>query len=96
MRSKVIGFPAFFLLLLLSLKGVCPASADEPAVFRGSLVNIPLGSRIYGDIEELESAGLVISGLLSSKPFSRNEGARLVSEAARTGSMAGVGIDISS
>lgn len=51
MRSKIIGFLAFFLLLLLSLNGVCPASAGET----------------------LEDG-----------------------QGARTGSMAGVGIDISS
>jgi len=43
--------------------------------------NIPLGSYIYVELERLELKGLIKSGILSSKPFSRIEGARLIREA---------------
>lgn len=44
-------------------------------------VNVPVGSRIYDDIELLELKGLVSSAMLSSKPFGRAEAARIASEA---------------
>lgn len=48
-----------------------------------SSTNIPVGSWIYRDLERLEVKGLVESGLLSTKPFSMQEGARLAEEAIR-------------
>jgi hypothetical protein len=47
----------------------------------GTSVNVPVGSRVYDDIELLEIKGLVSSAMLSSKPFSRKEASRLVTEA---------------
>lgn len=46
--------------------------------------NISIGSWIYRDIESLEAKGLLKSSLLSSKPLSRLEGARLIKEALET------------
>lgn len=42
---------------------------------------MPVGSTVYEDLERLEVRGLIDSALLSSKPFSRNEAARLLTEA---------------
>lgn len=47
----------------------------------GSAVNIPLESRIYRDLERLEVKGLLTSAILSTKPFTASEGARLLREA---------------
>ncbi|MBI5587927.1 MAG: hypothetical protein HY889_06125 [Deltaproteobacteria bacterium] len=44
-------------------------------------VNVPVGSAVYRDIERLELKGLISSAMLSTKPFSRLETARLVNEA---------------
>src|SRR3972149_12288524 len=44
-------------------------------------VNMPVGSRFYEDFELLEVKGLIHSGLLSTRPFGRPEGARLTLEA---------------
>src|SRR3990170_8194221 len=44
-------------------------------------VNIPVKSPLYEDFELLEVKGLVKSGLLSTRPFGRPEGARLTLEA---------------
>ena len=49
--------------------------------FASATANIPIGSGIYHDLERLQIKGLINKGLLSSKPFSRKEGARLVQEA---------------
>ena len=51
------------------------------SAWAGASVNIPAGSWIYGEFERLEVKGLIESGLLSTKPFSRDEGLRLVNEA---------------
>lgn len=51
------------------------------AAVAGSSVNIPLGSTFYMDLERLEVKGLVPSSMLSTRPLSRLEGARLVQEA---------------
>lgn len=45
--------------------------------------NIPLESRFYTDIEYLEVRGFIKSAMLSTRPFSRTEGVRLVMEAQR-------------
>ncbi|MDO8426120.1 MAG: capsule assembly Wzi family protein, partial [Deltaproteobacteria bacterium] len=43
--------------------------------------NVPVGSRVYEYLERLEVEGLIKTALLSTKPISRTEGARLTSEA---------------
>ncbi|MFQ5737065.1 MAG: capsule assembly Wzi family protein [Thermodesulfobacteriota bacterium] len=43
--------------------------------------NIPLESRVYSDLEYLEVRGFIESGMLSTRPFTWTEGARLFSEA---------------
>ncbi len=43
--------------------------------------NIPVKDGIYNDIERLELKGLVTTGLLSTRPFSRTEAKRLLNEA---------------
>lgn len=48
-----------------------------------SSVNVPVGSRAYEDLERLEVKGLITSGLLATRPFSRIEAARLIKEAER-------------
>ncbi|MBI5469367.1 MAG: capsule assembly Wzi family protein [Deltaproteobacteria bacterium] len=45
--------------------------------------NVPVGSRVYECLERLELDGLIKTGLLSTRPISRAEGARLTSEAER-------------
>ncbi|MDO8426483.1 MAG: capsule assembly Wzi family protein [Deltaproteobacteria bacterium] len=49
--------------------------------FAGASINIPAGSGIYGELERLEVKGLLKSSMLSTKPFTRIEGARLAGEA---------------
>lgn len=49
--------------------------------YAASSSNIPLGSYIYDELERLELKGLIKTDLLSTKPFSRIEGARLIKEA---------------
>src|SRR3990172_2545518 len=51
------------------------------SAWAGASVNMPAGSWIYGEFERLEVKGLIESGLLSTRPFSRDEGLRLVNEA---------------
>lgn len=58
------------LFFALSISASCSAGAD-----------IPIGSYAYDDFELLEIKGLLKSGVLSTKPFSRSEGARLLTEA---------------
>lgn len=53
-----------------------------PAVSYGAVsVNIPLDDSVVRDLERLEVKGLVKSGMLSTRPLSRTEAARLASEA---------------
>ncbi len=49
--------------------------------FAGTSVNIPVGDTVYQDLERLEVKGFLDSAMLSTKPFSRLEGARLLKEA---------------
>ncbi|MDP2689760.1 MAG: hypothetical protein Q8P48_06580, partial [Deltaproteobacteria bacterium] len=63
---------AFTALLNLS----APAGAEVSS-------NIPLESRVYGDLEYLEVRGFIKSGMFSTRPFTWMEGARLSSEAER-------------
>ncbi|MBI5468239.1 MAG: hypothetical protein HY891_03820 [Deltaproteobacteria bacterium] len=58
------------LAFVLSAWACCSADAD-----------IPVGSSAYDDFELLELKGLLKSGMLSTRPFSRSEGARLLKEA---------------
>lgn len=58
------------LAAVLSAWAWCHADAD-----------IPVGSSVYDDLELLEVKGLITSGMLSTRPFSRSEGARLLKEA---------------
>lgn len=46
-----------------------------------SSVNVPVGSRVYEDLERLEVKGLLRSSMLSTRPITRADAARLVSEA---------------
>ncbi len=64
------------LAVILFLTFLAAVSAEA-----GTSVNVPIGSRVYDDIEILEIKGLVPGAMLSSKPFSRMEASRLVTEA---------------
>lgn len=57
---------------LLVLSRICFAEVS---------VNIPLGHWSYGALDKLASVGLINSGLLTTRPFTRLEMARLVREA---------------
>ncbi|MBF0542065.1 MAG: hypothetical protein HQK91_11530 [Nitrospirae bacterium] len=72
---SIIKFKVSILLSFILI--ICLASVT----FAASSSNIPLGSYIYEDLERLELKGLINTAILSSKPFSRIEGARLVQEA---------------
>lgn len=50
----------------------------------GTAPDIPLNSRIYDDLDRLETMGFIKSGITSTRPFSRVEGRRLTDEAVRT------------
>lgn len=64
---------------------LCLLAIIHPFVsYANTASNIPLGSWIYRGLESLEAKGLLKSSLLSSKPFSRLEGARLIKEAIET------------
>ncbi len=67
-----------FFYFLSAVMSVCLMAT---VCLAGSSVNIPVGSPIYQDIERLEVKGLLDSVMLSTKPFGRLEGARLVKEA---------------
>lgn len=54
-------------------------STAYPVLAR-TYVDIPVGSWVYEYFERLETLGLIKSGILSSRPFSRIEGARLTAE----------------
>ena len=69
---KLIGSLCLSLILIITV---------NHNVYAASSSNIPLDSSIYEDLERLELKGLINSGVLSSKPFSRIEGARIVKEA---------------
>ncbi len=68
--TKNLFIPCLFFILFI----VTPA-------FANTATYIPVKSWIYEYLEELQLYGLIRSGLLSSKPISRLEGARLVKEA---------------
>ncbi|MBI5096854.1 MAG: hypothetical protein HZB32_04315 [Nitrospirae bacterium] len=65
--SLILSFVLYFLLPALLYAGTSP--------------NIPLDSWVYEYLESLEARGFTKSGLLSTRPFSRLEGARLTGEA---------------
>jgi hypothetical protein len=65
---SLIGFALFFWCL-------------TSPVFANSTVNLPLDSPLYENIETLISYGLIKSTLSSTKPFTRAEVGRLLSEA---------------
>lgn len=58
-------------LFLLSLPGSLLAASPH----------VPVGSWVYPALEKLESEGLLASGILTNRPISRAEAARLVREA---------------
>lgn len=58
----------FFFLLTMDV----PAASNH----------VPVGSRVYPRLERLEAEGLIPSGILTSRPITRLEAARLVKEAA--------------
>ncbi len=70
MARKSLYFASAVLSIFLSAKA-----------FAGSSVNVPLDNSAYGDLELLEVKGLLDSALLSTRPFGRNEAARLIREA---------------
>lgn len=70
-------FPFRYFLILLSLLYVF----HPPSLEARTSPDIPVGSWVYGYFEGLEAQGLIKTGLLSTKPFSRIEGARLLEEA---------------
>lgn len=47
----------------------------------GASTHVPVGSWVYPALEKLESEGLLASGILTSRPISRAEAARLIKEA---------------
>jgi len=51
--------------------------------------HIPVGSRIYDDLERLEIKGLLQSYMYATRPFDRHEGARLTAEAAELAARGG-------
>lgn len=55
----------------------------------GAVVNLPVGSAVYHELELLELRGLIESGMLSTRPFSRTEAARLTGEASLRAGYAG-------
>lgn len=61
-----------FSLALLFLLPLEPSAASP---------NVPVGSWVYPALERLEAEGLIPSGILTSRPISRLEAARLVKEA---------------
>jgi len=50
-------------------------------LYAGTSPNIPPANWVYEYLESLEARGFITSGLLSTRPFSRLEGARLTGEA---------------
>src|SRR3989304_9706417 len=50
-------------------------------LYAGTAPNIPLDSWVYEYLESLDARGFIRSGILSTRPFSRLEGARLTGEA---------------
>ena len=50
-------------------------------LYAGTSPNIPLDNWVYEYLESLETRGFIKSGILSTRPFSRIEGARLTDEA---------------
>jgi hypothetical protein len=62
-------------------------SASLVLLWRGSIaqaetaVNVPVGSRVYEDLERLEVKGLLPGAILSTRPISALEAARLMKEA---------------
>jgi hypothetical protein len=68
-------------LALASILAFSLTLVHIPVLSYASSTNIPIGSLIYRDLERLEVKGLMGSSLLSSKPLSRLEAARLIKEA---------------
>lgn len=66
----------YLLILLCILYALHPHSLDAR-----TSPDIPVGSWIYDYFEGIEAQGLISTGLLSTKPFSRIEGVRLLEEA---------------
>ncbi len=50
-------------------------------LYAGTSPNIPLDNWVYEYLESLDARGFIRSGILSTRPFSRLEGARLTGEA---------------
>lgn len=59
----------------------CLALALPAVSYGAASVNIPLDDSVVRDLERLEIKGLVKSGMLSTRPLSRTEAARLAAEA---------------
>ncbi len=76
--KKGVFMLRIFLYFLSAVMSVCLMAT---VCLAGSSVNTPVGSPIYHDLERLEVKGLLDSAMLSTKPFGRLEGARLVKEA---------------
>lgn len=77
--SKGFGL-CLVIIALLALPGLSVA---------GVSVNVPVGSRLYRDLERLEVKGLIPGAMLSTRPMSREEAALLVREAERLNRRAG-------
>lgn len=62
----------------------CLASLVMLALYAGTAraasTHVPVGSWVYPALERLEAEGLVRSGILTSRPLSRTEAARIISE----------------
>lgn len=52
-----------------------------PGPLLAASTHVPVGSWVYAALEKLESEGLLASGILTSRPISRAEAARLMKEA---------------
>lgn len=65
------SYCCLIVLFLLLLPGSLSAASS----------NVPVGSWVYQDLEKLEAEGLLASGILTSRPISRAEAARLIREA---------------
>ncbi|MCL4872642.1 hypothetical protein KJ039_01045 [bacterium] len=63
---------------------MCASGLSMPdGAYAGNSINIPVDSWIYRDLERLELKGVLESGILTTRPFTRREGARLADEAVR-------------
>ncbi|CAG0943283.1 hypothetical protein ANRL1_01278 [Anaerolineae bacterium] len=73
MPLSVKNLYAVFLSLVFLFLFAAQASAVSP--------HVPVGSPVYPGLERLEAEGLIPTGILTSRPISRSEAARLVKEA---------------